>query len=303
MVAKMPSPNTTPRSNRSRRRNHRLPLRSRRSALAVHNGPSAPSLFPCRVVFAAALAIGNLTTSGEDLIDALFGGGGTPTLPKEYSSLLAAVGIIAVCDRRTRSAGRHDRLTGHGPAEPTSCFQYDAFRCHLLQAMPVAQVRNSAKLSSGRRGAQAMAEVIQLTIEMANASDVDAIRALDRRVTGIDDRSQRLAKAIQARQCHKAELQNVLVGIAVMDQSFFEQSLISLVVVDSLYRRRGVASALIRHLEAVCPTPKLFTSTNSSNIAMQHVCEALGFTKSGYIDNLDEDGPEIIYFKSLKLAP
>jgi hypothetical protein len=34
------------------------------------------------VVFAAALAIGSLTTSGEDLIDALFGGGGAPTLPE-----------------------------------------------------------------------------------------------------------------------------------------------------------------------------------------------------------------------------
>jgi ABC-type Mn2+/Zn2+ transport system permease subunit len=47
------------------------------------------------VVFAAALAIGSLTTSGEDLIDALFGGGGSPTLPEVIFVLLAAVGIIA----------------------------------------------------------------------------------------------------------------------------------------------------------------------------------------------------------------
>ena len=47
------------------------------------------------VVFAAALAIGSLTTSGEDLIDALFGGGGSPTLPEVAFVLLAALGIVA----------------------------------------------------------------------------------------------------------------------------------------------------------------------------------------------------------------
>jgi zinc transport system permease protein len=47
------------------------------------------------VVFSAALAIGSLTTSGEDLIDALFGGGGSPPPAEVVFVLLAAVGIIA----------------------------------------------------------------------------------------------------------------------------------------------------------------------------------------------------------------
>jgi ABC-type Mn2+/Zn2+ transport system permease subunit len=47
------------------------------------------------VVFSAALAIGSLTTSGEDLIDALFGGGGIPSLVEVVFVLLAALGIIA----------------------------------------------------------------------------------------------------------------------------------------------------------------------------------------------------------------
>jgi ABC-type Mn2+/Zn2+ transport system permease subunit len=46
------------------------------------------------VVFAAALAIGSLTTSGEDLVDALFGGGGTPPLAEVVFVLLAAVGVV-----------------------------------------------------------------------------------------------------------------------------------------------------------------------------------------------------------------
>lgn len=47
------------------------------------------------VVFSAALAIGSLTTSGEELIDALFGGGGTPSLVEAVFVLVAAVGIVA----------------------------------------------------------------------------------------------------------------------------------------------------------------------------------------------------------------
>jgi zinc transport system permease protein len=47
------------------------------------------------VVFAVALAVGSLTTSGEELIDALFGAGGVPTVPEVVFVVLAALGIIA----------------------------------------------------------------------------------------------------------------------------------------------------------------------------------------------------------------
>jgi ABC-type Mn2+/Zn2+ transport system permease subunit len=46
------------------------------------------------VVFSAALAIGSLTTSGEDLIDALFGAGGAPSLAELVFVVVAAIGII-----------------------------------------------------------------------------------------------------------------------------------------------------------------------------------------------------------------
>ncbi len=46
------------------------------------------------VVFSAALAIGSLTTSGEDLIDALLGAGGVPTVAELVFVLIAAIGIV-----------------------------------------------------------------------------------------------------------------------------------------------------------------------------------------------------------------
>jgi ABC-type Mn2+/Zn2+ transport system permease subunit len=46
------------------------------------------------VIFSAALAIGRLTTSGEDLIDALFGAGGAPSVAEFLFVLIAAAGIV-----------------------------------------------------------------------------------------------------------------------------------------------------------------------------------------------------------------
>src|SRR5437016_7856371 len=42
------------------------------------------------VIFSAALAIGSLLTSGEDLLEALFGGAGTPSVSEVVFGLAAA---------------------------------------------------------------------------------------------------------------------------------------------------------------------------------------------------------------------
>jgi ribosomal protein S18 acetylase RimI-like enzyme len=74
----------------------------------------------------------------------------------------------------------------------------------------------------------------------------------------------------------------------VKNCSFFAQGFLVLLVVHPNHRRRGIASALIRHVEGQCPTATLFTSTNRSNKAMQAVCKSLGFIESGVVENLDE---------------
>ncbi len=56
------------------------------------------------------------------------------------------------------------------------------------------------------------------------------------------------------------------------------------------------------HVEVLCQTDKLFTSTNQSNRPMQKLLEKLGYQPSGYIENLDEGDPELVYFKRLKAA-
>jgi len=57
---------------------------------------------------------------------------------------------------------------------------------------------------------------------------------------------------------------------------------------------------LIGHFQAMCAGSKLFTSTNMSNRVMQDLLIRAGFRPSGYIDNLDENDPEIVFYSPLK---
>ncbi len=90
-----------------------------------------------------------------------------------------------------------------------------------------------------------------------------------------------------------------MVGYLVADTSFYGHPFVWLVVVAAPFRRLGVATALMRHVESLFPNRKLFTSTNESNSASCRLMESLGFERSGWIDNLDDADPEIIYVKRL----
>ena len=114
----------------------------------------------------------------------------------------------------------------------------------------------------------------------------------------------RRADGLSARPARRATSQSrasttSIRGFVISDESFFDQFIVRLLIVHPDFRRRGLATALMRAAELECQTGKLFTSTNQSNIPMQQLCDRLGFVKSGYIENLDEGDPELIYVKLL----
>jgi ribosomal protein S18 acetylase RimI-like enzyme len=85
-------------------------------------------------------------------------------------------------------------------------------------------------------------------------------------------------------------------GLRGADQPLFGSLFIAMVMVGSQFRRHGLGHAVILHLRAACTGSKLFSSTNMSNVPMQALLIKAGFKPSGYIDNLDENDPKIVFY-------
>jgi len=136
-------------------------------------------------------------------------------------------------------------------------------------------------------------------IERAASGDFEHICALDETVYTGPPRRRFIGEASAQGRIAVARVDDEIRGFVIHDHSFFDQFMVRLLIVHPDFRRRGLASALMRAAELACQTGKLFTSTNQSNIPMQRLCERLGFVKSGYVENLDEGDPEIIYVKML----
>lgn len=81
-----------------------------------------------------------------------------------------------------------------------------------------------------------------------------------------------------------------------MTNHFFGQAFIELLMVGARFRRSGLGLALVASFQESCRGRKLFTSTNLSNHPMQSLLLKAGFRPSGYIDNLDEGDPELVFF-------
>lgn len=137
-------------------------------------------------------------------------------------------------------------------------------------------------------------------IRVASNDDIPSLIELDSIAQRDSQRKALIADAIAFEQCWVAtekDNRNSALGYGVLNQSFFEQNFVQLLVVRETARRRGVASAILRELQAQCRGTKLFTSTNSSNVPMRALLLQCGFAASGHIDNLDKGDPELIFVK------
>lgn len=94
-----------------------------------------------------------------------------------------------------------------------------------------------------------------------------------------------------------AEAVAEVVGFLAYRTDWFQCTLVSLVVVREDFRRKGIARELFRSLEAVSPTPRLFSSTEETNAESIRMHAALGFTPSGHIDNLPQGTRELLFYR------
>jgi len=135
-----------------------------------------------------------------------------------------------------------------------------------------------------------------LEIRLAQAEDIEAILAFDHLAEQEKERVAFIRRVVEQAACYVA-MQGGLLGYAVLEYTFFEQGFISMLYVRTDHRRSGVGMALMSHLETICRTRKLFTSTNLSNRPMQTLLSRLGYHLSGVIHDLDEGDPELVYVK------
>ncbi|MEM9005098.1 MAG: GNAT family N-acetyltransferase [Cyanobacteria bacterium P01_F01_bin.86] len=139
-----------------------------------------------------------------------------------------------------------------------------------------------------------------MELRTATITDATAIVAFDHIATSEPARVRFIHDQIKSSACYVAVIGANVVAYAVLNYKFYDNGWIEMLYVHPRFRRQGIGSALIRHLINECRTPKLFTSTNQSNFPMQRLLATLKFERSGFIDNLDEGDPELVYFKRLR---
>lgn len=138
-----------------------------------------------------------------------------------------------------------------------------------------------------------------ISIRQAVESDVEALCSFDLIARQEKERREFIRREAASGNCFVAVAGEEVIGYGVLNYTFYHNGCIDMLYVHSDYRRRGAGEALLRHMESLCRTPKLFTSTNLSNLRMQSLLAKLEYELSGVIHNLDEGDPEIVYFKRL----
>ncbi len=90
-----------------------------------------------------------------------------------------------------------------------------------------------------------------------------------------------------------------VVGTLAYRTDWFTCTFVTLVSVKPDRRRRGIARALFRAVEERSPGPRLFSSTEETNVAAIRMHRALGFVESGYVENLPQGYRELLFYKRL----
>ena len=139
-----------------------------------------------------------------------------------------------------------------------------------------------------------------ISIRLAYESDVEALCLLDLVAPCDNQRQELIRRWVAAGTCFVAVSEDEVIGYGVLNYNFYNNGWLEILYVHSDHRRRGAATALLKHLETLCKTSKLFISTNLSNLAIQSLLAKFEYVLSGVIHNLDEGDPEIVYFKRLR---
>jgi GNAT superfamily N-acetyltransferase len=138
-----------------------------------------------------------------------------------------------------------------------------------------------------------------MEIGLVEAGDVDAIMTLAVEVVSPERAGPFVRSHVERHHLLVAKEDEGVVGFIAYRTDWFQCTLVSMVCVQKDLRRRGIARALYRAVEAISPSPRLFSSTEETNAVSIRMHTALGFTPSGHIDNLPQGYRELLFYKRL----
>jgi len=139
-----------------------------------------------------------------------------------------------------------------------------------------------------------------MKIRLARQEDIRELIEFDDIAQGRSGKNRRdfIKRSVLNKRCYVAVGEEKPVGYIVLEYNwFYFDAFVSMLYIKDGFRRKGIGSELMKYVENKCKAEKLFTSTNQSNTAMQNLLDKLGYERSGSINNLDSDDPELIYFK------
>ena len=99
-----------------------------------------------------------------------------------------------------------------------------------------------------------------IAIRLGAAGDAEFMLALDALVPGRPRKRAWYDRALHSGEALFATLDEKFAGFAIHHRHFFERDFLSLLIVEPWCRRRGVASALLKAIEARCDGGDLSTS-------------------------------------------
>ncbi|MEV0281152.1 GNAT family N-acetyltransferase [Streptomyces sp. NPDC050610] len=133
-------------------------------------------------------------------------------------------------------------------------------------------------------------------VRRASESDAEALVRIDSvAARGDAERGASIRRWCRQGLVTMAEDASGPLGYCVVEYTFFEQGFVTMLMVSSTARGRGVGARLLSDAAESRATPKLFTSTNVSNQPMQRLLRRAGWSPAGLLHGLDEGDPELFF--------
>ena len=138
-----------------------------------------------------------------------------------------------------------------------------------------------------------------MEIRLAAENDYERCIELDILIMGTDKRKELLLRRIKKKALYVALSGDQVVGLITFHPAFLGCLYITLLIVHPDFRRRGIARSLVDKVAIHSHDGRLFSSAMEDNEISLKMHEALGFRRSGYIDNLPQLTREIFLFKEV----